>query len=321
MTPSLRTLLTGLIDYAGLFPPAKLPLEEAIANYGRYRRQPDAWMLGRFVCPAAKLNTLGSFHNDLFEADSPFAFSVLAPSEPSWAETRPLLEDALRQIQEFRQRHAGRVTADVLELKAPTDMVDEGDPKATARGLRHIAATIEQAGLRDLRVFFEFGVESGDAAVGTVCEAIALANRGAAVRAGFKLRCGGVRPEAFPTAEQIALVIRTAAINQVPLKATAGLHHPFPPFDASIGVKVHGFINVFSASILAYTRHLEPGMLIDLLKDEEPSRFMFDEDGLHYGAFHATTAEIAEARREAVTSFGSCSFDEPCNDLRTLGWL
>jgi hypothetical protein len=321
MTSSLRTLLSGLIDYAGLFPPAKLPLEVAIANYARYRRQPDAWMLGRFVCPAAKLSTLTSFHGELFDTEPPFAFSVLAATAESWAETRPLLEDALRQVQVFRQRHAGRVVADVLELKVPTDMVAEGDPKSTARGLRHIAVAVEQAGLAGPRVFFEFGFESGDSAVGTVLEAIALANRGAPARAGFKLRCGGVKPEAFPTAEQIAFVIRNAAINQVPLKATAGLHHPFPRFDASIQVKMHGFINVFAAGVLAYTRHLEPGMLVDLLKDEDPRHFVFDENGLHYGAFHATTAEIAEARQEGLTSFGSCSFDEPSDDLHALGWL
>ena len=55
MQPSLRTLLTEIVDYAGLFPPAKLQLDEAIRNYARYLRGPEAWMLGRFVCPAARL--------------------------------------------------------------------------------------------------------------------------------------------------------------------------------------------------------------------------------------------------------------------------
>ena len=30
--PSVRAFLAGIIDYAGLFPPAKLPLEKAIRN-------------------------------------------------------------------------------------------------------------------------------------------------------------------------------------------------------------------------------------------------------------------------------------------------
>ena len=46
MNASLRALLTGVVDYAGLFPPARLPLDEAIRNYARYRQGSDAWMLG-----------------------------------------------------------------------------------------------------------------------------------------------------------------------------------------------------------------------------------------------------------------------------------
>jgi hypothetical protein len=43
-----------LIDYAGVFPPAALPLEQALANYERYRASPEAWMLGRFVLPVGQ---------------------------------------------------------------------------------------------------------------------------------------------------------------------------------------------------------------------------------------------------------------------------
>ena len=51
---SLQTLLAGLIDYAGLFPPAALSMDEALANYRRYRDGEHAWLLGRFVVPAAR---------------------------------------------------------------------------------------------------------------------------------------------------------------------------------------------------------------------------------------------------------------------------
>jgi len=50
---STQTLLAKLIDYAGLFPPAALSMEQALANYRRYREGEHAWMLGRFVVPAA----------------------------------------------------------------------------------------------------------------------------------------------------------------------------------------------------------------------------------------------------------------------------
>ena len=58
MSASLRALLAGAIDYAGMFPPASLPLGQAFDNYLRYRSGPDAWMLGRFVCPVGRLPDL-----------------------------------------------------------------------------------------------------------------------------------------------------------------------------------------------------------------------------------------------------------------------
>ena len=43
---ALRALLENAIDYAGLFPPADLALEQALKNQAAYVRSPDRWMLG-----------------------------------------------------------------------------------------------------------------------------------------------------------------------------------------------------------------------------------------------------------------------------------
>ncbi len=51
MNDALRPLLSGLIDYAGLFPPAAVSMADAVANYAAYRTSADAWALGRFVLP------------------------------------------------------------------------------------------------------------------------------------------------------------------------------------------------------------------------------------------------------------------------------
>ncbi len=58
VSPALRALLANLVDYAGLFPPAALSLPIAGENYARYLRSENAWMLGRFVIPAAQLRQL-----------------------------------------------------------------------------------------------------------------------------------------------------------------------------------------------------------------------------------------------------------------------
>lgn len=56
MTAALRALLHQLIDYAGLYPPAGLPLASVIESYERYRRSPDSWILNRLVLPFTKLS-------------------------------------------------------------------------------------------------------------------------------------------------------------------------------------------------------------------------------------------------------------------------
>jgi hypothetical protein len=58
MPESLRALLANLIDYAGLYPPASLPLDCVIANYLRYLASPDSWMLNRLVLPLDKLRAV-----------------------------------------------------------------------------------------------------------------------------------------------------------------------------------------------------------------------------------------------------------------------
>jgi hypothetical protein len=53
-----RALLTRLFDHAPTFPPASLPLEEALAEDRRARTSQHAWLLGRLVWPAARLADL-----------------------------------------------------------------------------------------------------------------------------------------------------------------------------------------------------------------------------------------------------------------------
>lgn len=52
---SLRALLTHLIDYAGLYPPAGLELPVAAEKYRSYLASPEAWMLNRIVLPSVRL--------------------------------------------------------------------------------------------------------------------------------------------------------------------------------------------------------------------------------------------------------------------------
>lgn len=58
MTDARRAALSGLIDHAPLFPPASLPVPEALAEDRRARDGEHAWLLARLVWPASRLDEL-----------------------------------------------------------------------------------------------------------------------------------------------------------------------------------------------------------------------------------------------------------------------
>src|SRR5262249_18447324 len=136
--------------------------------------------------------------------------------------------------------------------------------------------------------------------------------------AGFKLRCGGLDAASFPSPKEGATVIAVGCFNGVPLKFSAGLHHPIRRDDSGAHTHMPRFPNIFLARVLCGSRFLQPH---PVLEDEDPNSFSFDADGLRWREYRASVAEIEVARRERVISFGSCSFDEPRDDLRALGLL
>ena len=54
-----------------------------------------------------------------------------------------------------------------------------------------------------------------------------------------------------------------------------------------------------------------------MLEDEDASAFRFDDNAFAWREWQIATERI-RAQRELVTSLGSCSFDEPRQDLREL---
>jgi hypothetical protein len=307
MQASLRTLLTGILDYAGLFPPAKLSLDQALPLYARYRQDSNQWLLGRFVIPAGRLEELQPFLSGLFASGPPLALSVLGRPANNDADFLEGLTLDLEAVAGFRALEGSRVAVEVLETRLP----------AGPGMVELIRESSEQAAQSELFPFFEIGL-AGDWRT-TLNRA--LHGCAAVGRAGLKLRCGGQEPTAVPSVEQVAGVIADAALARVPLKFTAGLHHPLRGKGTGREQAHHGFLNVFVAGVLAVEHQLPETTLRQLLQEETPAVFQFDDAGVRWREWHAGTAEIALARQYTVTSFGSCSFDEPLADMSRLGWL
>src|SRR5258707_787276 len=95
---------------------------------------------------------------------------------------------------------------------------------------------------------------------------------------GYKLRTGGVTADAFPTSAQIASALVAPATHQLPIKFTAGLHHPIRQFRDEVKTKMHGFLNVLGAAVLAAEHRWDARQAAIMLEDEEPNSFSFTDD-------------------------------------------
>lgn len=143
----------------------------------------------------------------------------------------------------------------------------------------------------------------------------------AEAKCGLKIRCGGISPSDFPTAESLANRILIAINNEVKLKFTAGLHHPLHHASSSMGCNMHGFINIFSGALFTKKYDLTQKKLEEILIDGNFNNFRFDDQGIHWRDLSIDTNSLKSMRYAIAQSYGSCSFDEPITDLKTIGWL
>jgi len=307
---SLRAFMTHLIDYAGLFPPASLTLAPAIQNYAAYRKDKDAWMLGRFIIPAARLQEMDPYV-PLFSRKLSLPISALGQRSNDTSSLRQGLRADLAEVTAFFQRHGDVVGVEVFEQPLPPALPDR-------EWLKTIA---EETAERGLHSFCEVTVPldaDWERHMLATLEAIAEHNAFGGAALGLKLRTGGVTADAFPTPEQVALVLVGCRDRKIAMKFTAGLHHPIRMHRKEVGAKMHGFLNVFAAGMLAHVHTLDVKTTAEILSDEEQTSFSFSHEGLGWRDLMLKESDIKRLRETAFISYGSCSFDEPREDLRAL---
>ncbi|MEZ4745865.1 MAG: hypothetical protein R3C41_07325 [Calditrichia bacterium] len=327
----IQQMMSGAIDFAGLFPPAELGMDSAITQYANYRTLDDAWMLGRFICPASRLRELDAYKNSLFETDEPFRFSVLGSGGKDAKQFAARLAKDVADINTFLAFHENRVAMEVYETRLPDALIAKPDVATLQSLIEENALALAKTSHSAVIPFYEITLTSNwREALSTTIRAITAFNLSLkdsdgdapiAQRAGFKIRCGGVEPQMYPDAEQIATVINTCLRFNVPLKATAGLHHPVRHFNAAAGVKMHGFLNVIGAMVLADVHGLDTGEIEEIIADEDAGNFIFTRRAFAWQGMRASESDIRKNRENGFTSFGSCSFDEPREDLAALNLL
>lgn len=120
MTPALCALLDRLIDYAGLFPPASVKLDRALANFDHYRASKHGWMLGRFVIRLAEVpsNTIFPFavltDTDHADAEAIESKGVISTPKPTYCEVDIGQLDAVKAAGSFAKLRTGGITPEAI---------------------------------------------------------------------------------------------------------------------------------------------------------------------------------------------------------------
>ncbi len=300
---SLRVLLTHAIDYAGMFPPCSLGLEPALKNQAEYVQSSDAWMLGAFVLPIQQFDATRQLLSQ-FDAEHPLRVAALGPKTARADAFLEALDDADAAIRSLSRHNVDLISMSHLEMLMP-DKVDVASLKE--------AKSI----LGDLPVFWEAPPDRAEQTIALLAEVNSDAD---SATFGYKLRTGGVTADAFPTSLQMAKALVTPATHQLPIKFTAGLHHPLRQYREEVQTKMHGFLNVFGAAVLAAEHRWDANQTAIMLEDENVGSFSFTDDFFAWREWRIDIKRL-QYRRRFVVSFGSCSFDEPREDLRRLNLL
>ncbi|REE96461.1 hypothetical protein [Thermomonospora umbrina] len=278
-------LFARIVDDAALFPPARESLETALPAHRAAAGHP---VLGRFLCPASKLDELRRhlLPEDLID------LGIIADTG---------LDDLGRAVDTARREPRVRLRS--IEL-APDPDADQA--RATAVTIARLPA--------GLPCHIEVRPRPGWR---ETLDRLAAA-RGHRTPLGAKLRTGGREGppggEYGPSPAEVAAFIAACAERDLPFKCTAGLHHAVRHVDDDTGLTHHGFLNVLLAACRARSRPdgADPAELADVLASTDAAA-LADE------AAHVSEA-VGRAARELFVAFGSCDVRTPRTDLIELGF-
>jgi hypothetical protein len=276
-------MFRGLFDDASLFPPASLPMAEAVAGHLRHKAAWYGQMSGPFVCADTRIAqlTVALTAAGVPELD-------LALVLPGGAASLDAAVDAVAADPRLRLR----------AIEVPADRASGDEPIAAVAAL---TAALDRTPLAGASAFLEIPASQ------LTAEAITVVGEH---RYLVKLRTGGVTGDAFPDVPTLARCLAALAEERLAFKCTAGLHHAIRHRAADTGFEHHGFLNVLLAVAAA----------LDGAPAGDVAPILADQDGGRVAAgVRELGPDTAADVRALFTSFGTCSTDEPITDLVTLG--
>ncbi|SJZ36021.1 hypothetical protein SAMN02745673_00100 [Marinactinospora thermotolerans DSM 45154] len=281
---AVAELVGALFDDAALFPPGLAPMEVAVPAHRGYRHGPLAPFVGPFLVADTALPRLAPVLAGEDDAE-PLRIGVTVPGGA----------DAVGPAVSSAVALAGVRLVAVEAAVAPGDPPVAGTRRTVEALARHlpdgVTGYVEVPRAGDARASLAVVAEAG-------------------LRA--KYRTGGVRADAFPAEEELAVFVRAAVDLAVPFKCTAGLHHAVRHTAADTGFQHHGFLNVLLA-VHAALNGAPPERIAGVLAVRDGRRLAAEAGALGTSA--------ARAIRAGFVSYGTCSVTEPLSDLADLGLL
>jgi hypothetical protein len=277
-------------DYAGLFPPAGLPLDGVVDHYARCRTSGHAWMLGRLILPADRLG----------EAEV-LARRAGASENARWG-VSVLVGTADKSREASSAVLADRACLQVEAIEAVADSAAQIDQLADiwSTGLeRFVEIPHDRDPVELMRALARHGLSA-------------------------KIRTGGVTADRFPSTGEVARFLVRAREAGIPLKATAGLHHAVRgdyrlTYEAGSDTgTMHGFVNLLLAAALLMAGKIDEELAEACLDDDRSEVFKLSGRAGSWLNGVVTYSEIAHARQSLLRSVGSCSFEEPVAEIEAL---
>ena len=84
---------------------------------------------------------------------------------------------------------------------------------------------------------------------------------------------------------------------------------------------MHGFLNLFLAAALVRVAGIDQATTVQILEETDASAFVLNNTDAGWRDYTINLLELSRVREAFATSYGSCSFDEPLDDLKSLGLL
>ena len=302
----LERVTDGLFDYAGMFPPAALSFEDALAESARFPEtlhDPELVAADMVLTPDALTRLTKEALHEAGYAGRPCRVCLVGVP----------VTDAPKQAEAVVAFNRERAHDSPPQRIISLEVHFENEDITTIQGAMDKAQRILDACTDRVQLYLEPKWDDARLAKGLtgVMQIMDSINHDAP-HVGFKVRCAG--PTALSHAT-LAKVMAHVNLRSIPLKLTQGLHHPFAG-DPTHG-NVHGFLNVVFGLRLHRDTDMDVEELATLLADDAPADFVWDH-GIGWRGRRISMQSVVESSLAVPFSIGSCSIAEPDADLSGL---